>query len=154
MIIAVSMSGGSSDAEIDPRFGRAHSFLIVGDDGGEEMVPNPHVAAGGGAGIQTAQLLADRGVTHLLTGNCGPNAYRTLSAAGISLITGCQGSAREAVEACRAGRLQAAPEANVESHFGMGHGRGMGDGRGMGGGRGKGPGRGRGAAPQSGGGAS
>ena len=41
---------------------------------------------GGGAGIQSAQLMADRGVKTVLTGNCGPNAHQTLSAADIEVL--------------------------------------------------------------------
>jgi predicted Fe-Mo cluster-binding NifX family protein len=56
----------------------------------------------------------------VLTGNCGPNAQRTLSAAGVKLYTGVTGTLSEAVELYKAGKLTESSEANVQSHLGMG----------------------------------
>ena len=123
MRIAVTSTGNSLDSAVDPRFGRCPYFLFVEtDDLSFEAVENPNLALGGGAGIQSAQLLADRGVTQVLTGNCGPNAYQTLSAAGIAVVVGCSGSGREVVEQWKAGQLSPVAEPNVASHFGMGPG--------------------------------
>jgi len=77
------------------------------------------LAAGGGAGIQSAQLVADKDAETVLTGNCGPNAFRTLAAAGIGVVIGATGTVREAVEAYKSGRLKATGGPNVESHAGM-----------------------------------
>jgi len=119
MKIAVTAAEQSLDAAIDPRFGRCACMLIVDTDTMSfEVVENPNVSAGGGAGIQTAQLAADAGATVVLTGNCGPNAHRTLSAAGIQIIVGCSGTVREVVEQFKAGKLSATDRPNVASHFG------------------------------------
>ncbi len=126
MKIAVTATGNTLDSSVDPRFGRCPNFLIVEtDDLSFEVVDNPNVSLGGGAGIQSAQFMADRGVTHVLTGNCGPNAYKTLSAAGVAVIVGCSGPVRQAVEQFKAGRLSPVEEPNVASHFGMGGGAPM-----------------------------
>ena len=77
------------------------------------------VNAAAGAGVQAAQLVANRDVEVVLTGNCGPNAFRTLQAAEIAVVTGATGSARDALAAYKAGKLTAAQDANVVSHFGM-----------------------------------
>ena len=109
------------DAAVDPRFGRCACFLIVEtDDLTFEAVENPNVMLGGGAGIQSAQLMSEKGVRFVLTGNCGPNAYRTLSAAGIPVITGCSGPVRDVVAQFQAGGVSATGGPNVEGHFGMG----------------------------------
>lgn len=125
MKIAVTAAGPTLEGEVDPRFGRCRCFLFVEtDDFTFEAVENPNVSLGGGAGIQSAQLLAGRGIRHVLTGNCGPNAYRTLSAAGIQVVTGCSGTVRQAVEAFLTGAFSAARQPNVAGHFGMGAGTG------------------------------
>lgn len=162
MKIAVTATFGELDAQIDPRFGRAPYFVIVDtDDMSCEAMENPNIALGGGAGIQSAQLMAEKAVKAVLTGNCGPNAYQTLSAAGIEIVVGVAGTVREAVEGYKAGNFAAAPAANVESHFGTGmgapqaapppqaaqappQGTGTGFGQGLGGGMGGGMGRGMG----------
>jgi predicted Fe-Mo cluster-binding NifX family protein len=167
MRIAITATGPDLEAKVDPRFGRCPHFLIVEtEDLSFEAVENPNAALGSGAGIQSARLMAERGVKHVLTGNCGPNAHQTLSAAGIEVIVGCSGAVRDVIEQFKAGQLVAAAEPNVASHFGtgvgsagtadpagdagpafgpgMGRGGGRGMGRGMGMGRGGGRGRGRG----------
>jgi predicted Fe-Mo cluster-binding NifX family protein len=80
--------------------------------------------------VQTAALIADRGVEVVLTGNCGPNAHRTLAAAGVKVFTGASGTVEEALRRFQAGELVAASDATVPPHFGMGQGRGGGRGRG------------------------
>ncbi|MBL7221525.1 MAG: NifB/NifX family molybdenum-iron cluster-binding protein [Phycisphaerae bacterium] len=121
MKIAITATGANLEASVDPRFGRCACFLVVEtDDLSFEAVENPNVALGGGAGIQSAQLVASKGVTHVLTGNCGPNAHQTLSAAGIVIVVGCSGVVRDAIEQYKAGQFAATGEPNVASHFGIG----------------------------------
>jgi len=135
MKIAVSATGPTLDAMVDPRLGRCEYFIIVDPETMEfEGIQNSSTALMHGAGIQTAQMIANKGAKVVLTGNCGPNAFQTLSAAGIQVITGVSGKVREAVERYKRGELKPTNQANVSSHFGsgMGAGRGMGMGRGMG----------------------
>jgi predicted Fe-Mo cluster-binding NifX family protein len=147
MKIAVSATAPSLDAEVDPRFGRCQYFIIVDPQSMEfEALDNSNAMAAGGAGISTAQMIASKGAEVVLTGNCGPNAYQTLSAAGLQVITGVAGRIRDAIEAYKAGEFQSSAQSSVGSHFGMGAGMGLGMsmgrgmGRGMGGGMGMGPG--------------
>ena len=136
MRVAVSADGPTLDAKVDPRFGRCSYFVIVDTDALDaRAVENASAASAQGAGIGTAQMVASEGVSAVLTGNCGPNAYQALEAAGIKVVTGVAGTVREAVEAYKAGRYQPSSQPNVASHFGMGMGGGMG--RGMGGGMGR-----------------
>ncbi len=135
MKVAISATAPSLDAEVDPRFGRCQYFIIVDPETMEfEALENSNAMAAGGAGITTAQMVANKGVGVVLTGNCGPKAYQTLSAAGVQVITGVVGRIRDAVEAYKAGKLQSSLQPSVEAHFGMGGGMGMGRGigRGMG----------------------
>lgn len=149
MKIAVTSTGPALDDNVEARFGRCPYFLIVDTDTMQlEAIENPNMALGGGAGIQSAQLMSEKGVTTVLTGNCGPNAFNVFGQAGIQVIVGVSGPVRNAVEQFKTGRLSSASEPNVASHFGtgggMGRGMGMGQGRGSGGGMGRGMGMGQG----------
>ena len=119
MKIAITSSGTTFDAHVDPQFGRCPYFMLVDTETMDgKAIENPNVALGGGAGIQAAQLMSDRGVETVLTGNCGPNAHETLSAVGIEVIVGCAGALRDVVEQFRAGELGPATEPNVASQPG------------------------------------
>lgn len=148
MKVAVSASGKDLDSQIDPRFGRCANFIIVDTENMDfEAFDNEAGALGGGAGIQAAEFVASKGAKAVITGNCGPNALRTLNAGGIDVIVGQGGSVRDAVEAYKRGELKPTSQASVGAHHGMGGkpgwggGGGMGRGGGMGGGRGMGRGR-------------
>lgn len=145
MKIAVTSTGPTLDDSVEVRFGRCEYFLIIDPDTLDfEAIQNPNIALGGGAGIQSAQLMANKGVEVVLTGNCGPNAFQTFGAAGILVITGVAGQVKQAVEMYKSGKLANAETPSVQSHFGMGGGRGRGGG--MGGGRGGGMGGGKGGS--------
>ena len=174
MKIAVTSTGPGLDDNVEARFGRCPYFLIIDTDTMQlEAIENPNMALGGGAGIQSAQLMSEKGVTIVLTGNCGPNAFNVFGQAGIQVIVGVSGPVRKAVEQFKTGGLSSASGPNVDSHFGMnsaptapavseqaeinpmsqgtgGTGFGMGGGRGMG--RGGGMGRGMGQGMGQGGG--
>ena len=169
MKIAVSARQPALDAPVDPRFGRCAYFVIVDSDTGEyEALENSAAMAAGGAGIQAGQMVANQGAEVVLTGHLGPNAFQTLSAAGLNLVTGVTGTVQEAVAQYQSGQFQTTDGPTVADRAGMGgapnpeaptapvtvgrgqggQGRGMGLGRGrrsgMGGGRGGGRGQGRG----------
>lgn len=143
MKVAISVQGSDLSAAVDPRFGRARGFLLVDSETGEfEYLDNPNVDAAGGAGIQTSQMVVDRGAEAVITGNIGPNAYRVLESAGVRVFTGAGGTAEAALGEFKSGKLGSAGSATVEEKFGMGRGGGMGPGGGRGMGRGGGRGRG------------
>jgi predicted Fe-Mo cluster-binding NifX family protein len=143
--IAISATGPTLDDQVDPRFGRCPYFIIADPETMEfEAVGNSSAMTASGAGISTAQMIANKGAQAVLSGNCGPNAYQVLSAAGLQAINGVTGKIRDAIEGYKAGRFQATAQPNVAAHFGMGATPGMGMGGGMGMGRGMGMGKGRG----------
>ena len=130
MKIAITATGPALDAGIDPRFGRCQYFVIVDPETMQlETIENSSAMAGGGAGVSAAQVIAGKRVESVLTGNCGPNAYQILSAAGIKVITGVSGKVRDAIQNYKSGKLKDSSQPNVAEHFGMGGG--MGRGRGM-----------------------
>ena len=136
MKVAVSSSGKDLAAQLDPRFGRCSYFLIIEtDDLSFEVFKNENAALGGGAGIQSAQFVASKGAQAVITGNCGPNALQTFTAAGVQVIDGQAGTIKDIVNKYKSGELTPSTEANAPLHAGTG-GIGMGRGRGMGGGGG------------------
>ena len=67
-------------------FGRTPEFLIIDSENhSKEYIYNEAMTASGGAGIQAAQLIVDKGVEVLLTPRCGENAAKVLKAAGIKM---------------------------------------------------------------------
>ena len=119
MKIAVTSKGTDLDAQVDPRFGRAKYILIIEmDDGRLDVLDNAdNVNAFKGAGIQAAVSVGDSGADVLLTGYCGPNAFKTLAAAEVKVANDVSGTVREALEAFKTGRLTIAEGANVDAHW-------------------------------------
>ena len=130
MKICVTAAGNTLDAPVDPRVGRAAYFIIV-DPGtlAFEAVPNTAAGAMHGAGIQAAQTIASKGVSVLITGNVGPNAFQALASAGIKIVVGASGTVREVIEKYKRGELRETSASTVGGHFGRGAGMGMGRGR-------------------------
>jgi len=94
--ICITSTGKDLAAQVDPRFGRASYFLIVDPETRAfEALENPNKEAGQGAGIQSAQLMEEKGVATVITGECGPNALDVLSRAGIRVRTGQEGKAQD-----------------------------------------------------------
>jgi predicted Fe-Mo cluster-binding NifX family protein len=121
----VTSTGPSLNAPLDPRFGRCSCFVFVEtDDLSFEAVDNANSSRGGGAGIQSARLVAEKGAEVVLTGSCGPNAHQTLTAAGIGVVVGCSGTVSDVVEQFESGALRTADAPNVTSHSGMATGPG------------------------------
>jgi predicted Fe-Mo cluster-binding NifX family protein len=123
MKIAISSSGPDLNSQVDVRFGRALYILIVDSDTmAYEAVENPNIAVARRAGMHTAQIITDKGVQAVLTGNIGPSACDALSATGIEMVMGVRGTVRSAVERYLQGQLQPAGQSNLQPHCGFGPG--------------------------------
>ncbi len=145
MKICVTATAGDLNAQVDPRFGRSQYFVIVDSDTmAFEAMVNEAMNAPGGAGIQAAQAMVNKGVDVVISGNMGPNAFQVLSTAGVKIATGAYGTVKEAVEMYKIGKLNETGTSTVAAHAGMGMGAGAGTGMGMGMGGGRGGGGGRG----------
>ncbi len=99
MKICVTTKNNSPEAETDPHFGRCMYLMFVDTDTMQnEFMKNPYSAASQGAGVQTAQYIADHEVDVLICGNPGPNAVSVIEAAGIRLVKFPEMKAMEAVQ--------------------------------------------------------
>ena len=119
MKIAFTTSGMLLDGPLDPSFGRARSFLLYDlEKETFEIIGNQqNLEAAQGAGIQAAQMIARTGASALVTGNCGPKAFRVLKAATIKVFNSNASTVTEALAQYRAGELTEAHSANVEGHW-------------------------------------
>ncbi len=119
MRIAFTTSGNDLTAPLDRRFGRAAAFLVYDTDSRTfEVVDNlQNLNAAQGAGIQAAEAVARTGAKAVVTGNCGPKAFRVLEAAGIKVYNASAATIEEALVMYREGRLAEAAAANVEGHW-------------------------------------
>ncbi|NLI48097.1 MAG: dinitrogenase iron-molybdenum cofactor biosynthesis protein [Acidobacteria bacterium] len=119
MKIAFTSSGDTLDSPLDSRFGRAPKFIVYDTDTQTHTAIDnaQNLNAAQGAGIQSAETVARAGVQHLVTGHCGPKAFRVLTAAGIAIYNCDAPTVREALERFHAGTLKPASAADVEGHW-------------------------------------
>ena len=118
MKLAFTTVGENLDSPLDPSFGRARNFLVYNlQTQAIEIISNKqNLDAAQGAGIQSAQTIAKAGARALITGHCGPKAFRVLEAAKIRVFNTDASTVTEALERYLAGTLTEAKTANVESH--------------------------------------
>jgi predicted Fe-Mo cluster-binding NifX family protein len=119
MKVAVTSQGKEISSEIDPRFGRAKWFIVVDTETGQaEACDNTvNLNAAQGAGIQTAKNVADLQAEAVITGNVGPNAFRTLEAANVKVFLAEKQTVREAIDSLKANKLKEVNQANIEGHW-------------------------------------
>ncbi|MEF8878766.1 MAG: NifB/NifX family molybdenum-iron cluster-binding protein [Candidatus Thermoplasmatota archaeon] len=129
MKVAVTSKNNNLEADVDPRFGRCKYLIFVDTETMDmEAISNENASAMGGAGVQTAQDVVNKKTEAVITGNIGPNAYRTLSAGDVKVFTGANGSVKNVVKQFKNGELDETEKPNVGSHFGAGGRRGSGHG--------------------------
>ena len=120
MNICVTSQGDRLESEVDPRFGRCAYFIIANSETMEfEAIENTNAQGMGGVGIQSAQMISEKGAQVVITGNVGPNAFQTLNAAGIGIIIGISGVVKDAIEEYKTGELKPTGGSNVDSKFGI-----------------------------------
>ncbi len=125
MKIVVTANGADLDAPASPVFGRCPMYVFVDTETMQfESVENPAMNAAGGAGIQAAQFVVERGAQAVVTGNVGPNAFNVFQPANVPVYLFDGGTVRQAVEAYKAGQLPSSGEASGPAHAGMGRGMG------------------------------
>ena len=119
MKIAVIAQGKDMLSEIDPRFGRAKWLIVIDSETGNFQAHDNAVNLNAiqGAGVQTGQNIANLDVEAVITSNVGPNAFKTLSKAGVKIFLADKQTVAEAVESLKAGKLKQVDQANFEGHW-------------------------------------
>jgi predicted Fe-Mo cluster-binding NifX family protein len=119
MKIAITAQSKELSSEVDLRFGRAKWIIVADTETGDYAAHDNTVNLNAvqGAGIQTGQNIANLDVEAVITGNVGPNAFRTLSEAKVKVFLADKQTIRQAIEAFKAGKLKEVEQANVEGHW-------------------------------------
>lgn len=119
MKLAFTSTGENLACALDPSFGRASRFLVYDEQTQAfEIISNQqNLDAAQGAGIQAAQTIVKAGADALITGHCGPKAFRVLEAAGVKVFNTDAPSINEALTRYLAGALTEASAANIEGHW-------------------------------------
>jgi predicted Fe-Mo cluster-binding NifX family protein len=114
--ICITSDGDKLNSKVDPQFCRCPYFIIVDTQTLQfKAIQNPNIEAMGGAGIQSAQLVASKQVKAVITGNVGPNAFQTLQAAGIDIFAGASGTVKYTVKKYKKGKFKPMQNPSVSS---------------------------------------
>ena len=119
MKLAITSTGKELDSNLDPRFGRAAYFIVVDPETmAMEVVENSqNLNLPQGAGIQAGKTIVDNQVEVLITGHCGPKAFKVLQQAGVKVVTGAGGTVSDAITQFNDGEFEISAEADVEGHW-------------------------------------
>ena len=118
MKVAIPTKGTDLNAPVDTIFGRCQYFIIVDLDTMKfDVIENPNIGIMTKAGIKSGKMIADRGTQVVLTDNIGPNAFSTLSTAGIQVIVGVSGMIKEAIQQLISRPFPSASSETVPEYF-------------------------------------
>ncbi len=119
MKVAISAEGSTPDSRVDTRFGRAKYFVIADTETGDfKAVDNEQTLnVPQGAGIQSAQTVAQSGASAVISGHVGPKAFRALNAAGIDVLLASDMTVAQALDKFSRGELEKVSAPDVEGHW-------------------------------------
>ncbi|MFW5946804.1 MAG: NifB/NifX family molybdenum-iron cluster-binding protein [Candidatus Natronoplasma sp.] len=120
MKVAISVDGNDEKANVDERFARCPYFVIVDTEEMKyESIENEDADGAHGVAPQVVQNLSEIDIEAVITGNVGPNGYRTLVSAGIKPYKD-SGEISKAVEKLKEGELEEIENQTVKGHHGKG----------------------------------
>ena len=120
--IAISACGRDLDACVEPRFGRTRFFVLVdpNTEDWESFDNMANISSLQDVGILTAKnLTKNQAVKTVLTGHCGPKAFKELKEAGVKVFLNAGGTVRFALNKLLQGELQESAEPNVPIYQGQ-----------------------------------
>ncbi|HOZ30516.1 MAG: NifB/NifX family molybdenum-iron cluster-binding protein [Bacteroidales bacterium] len=87
MKIAITSTGKDLNSNVDPRFGRCSYFVIYETESKTyEFIENPNKNADNGAGPASVQVVADKGVSKIVSGEFGMKIKSLLESLKIQMI--------------------------------------------------------------------
>ncbi len=115
MKIGIPSFGKNLDAFVEPRFSRAHYFVILNEKGKfEKAIENPATHMARGADDVASQTIIENAVRVLLLSDIKPSAFKLLESAGVKVYQGERGlTVREIFNLYKKGllqRLKSSPE--------------------------------------------
>jgi predicted Fe-Mo cluster-binding NifX family protein len=119
MRIAFSSEETTQDSQLDPRFGRAKYFQIYDDESKAwSTIDNvQNYQAPQGAGIQAASIVSSNNCQAVVTGHCGPKAFKALTAGGISIYLCDACTVIHAMERYKNNNLDKIDTPDVQGHW-------------------------------------
>ncbi len=119
MKVVITSQENEPSSEIDLRFGRAKWLIVFDAETGSFQAHDNEVNlnAAQGAGIQTGRNIANLDADAVITGNVGPNAFKTLNAANVKVFLAEKQTVQQAFDSYKAGELKEVDQANVEGHW-------------------------------------
>jgi len=117
MRVAVSATNRTIESNVSDVFGRCPYFIIaeIKDKKIEktEAIENEGIHQTSGAGISTAQLIAEKDVSAVITRNIGPRALDVLEQFDIKIYSG-EGTVKDALQAFIDGKLEEIEKSGCE----------------------------------------
>lgn len=119
MKIAITSKENSLKSCIDTRFGRANGFIIydLGTEKHHYIENSQNFSASQGAGIQAAQTVINSSIDAVITGHCGPKAFRVLTEAGVKIFLAPEDTILNVIEKFKNDELKQAITSDVEGHW-------------------------------------
>ncbi|HOS16380.1 MAG TPA: NifB/NifX family molybdenum-iron cluster-binding protein [Bacteroidales bacterium] len=87
MKVAITSTGNTLESNVDQRFGRCAYFVIYDSESKSvEYIPNPNKQISEGAGPASVQILAERGVHKIVSGDFGLKVKPLLDSLKVQMI--------------------------------------------------------------------
>lgn len=106
MKIVIPVNNESNNPDIAESLGRAPFYMVYDTETKtSNTIVNPAQDSPSGAGVKAAQTIVDTGAEILLTIRCGDRAFEVLDDAGVKLMEGFVGTAKENIDAYIDGKM-------------------------------------------------
>jgi predicted Fe-Mo cluster-binding NifX family protein len=87
MKTVISSTGNQLESQFDLRFGRASWFCLFDDETKEvDFIENSNKNANSGAGTKAVELMVEKGVQKVISGDFGPKAKELLEKFDIQMV--------------------------------------------------------------------